>query len=131
HAVVIGDGAEGEHRGQLGGDLALLLEARAKLLTAADVHRQDDGQFAFLDEALDERMAHAGGHVPVDGADVVAGLVFADLLEGDAAALEGAVVFAAEQILDRPAGLELRAADLADDFAWQLGDDSLGHYDRR
>ena len=62
-------------------------------------------------------MAHAGGDVPVDGADVVAGLIFADLLEGDAAALEDAVIFAAEQILDGPAGPELQAANLAKDFA--------------
>src|SRR5205823_2933739 len=57
------------------------------------------------------------GHVPVDGADVVAGLVLADLLEGDAGALEDAVVLAAEQVLDGAAGPELKAADLADDFA--------------
>ena len=62
-------------------------------------------------------MAHAGGDVPVDGADVVAGLIFAHFLEGDAGALEDGVIFAAEQILDGAARRELQAADLADDFA--------------
>src|SRR5205085_7157140 len=99
----------------------LLLVARAELVAAAAIDRQDDGQFALLDEALDERVAHAGGDVPVDGADVVAGLVLADLLERDAGALEDAVVLAAEQILDGAARLELEAADLADDFMRQHG----------
>src|SRR5206468_3676631 len=121
HAVVVADGAEGQHGGQLGGHLALLLQERAELAAATAVEQQQDGQLALLDEALDERVAHAGGDVPVDGADVVAGLVLADLLKGDAGALEDAAVLAAEQVLDGAAGPELEAADLADDFAGEHG----------
>src|SRR5262249_21773797 len=95
--VVVADGAESDDRGELGGDLALLLQHGAEVVAAATVGDEQDGQLALLDEALDEGVAHAGGDVPVDGADVVAGLVFADLLESDAGALEDAVVFAAEQ----------------------------------
>src|SRR5262249_57354495 len=91
------------------------------LVAAAAIDQQHHRQLALLDEALDERVAHAGGDVPVDGADVVAGLVLADLLEGDAGALEDAVVLAAEQVLDGPAGPQLQAADLADDFAGEHG----------
>jgi hypothetical protein len=116
-AIVVGYGAEGQDGGQFRGDLALLLETRAELLAAADVDGQHHRQLAFLDEAFDERVPHAGGDVPVDGADVVAGLVFADFLEGDAGALEDAVVFAAEKVLDGPAGSQLQAADLAQEFA--------------
>ena len=118
-AIVVADGAEGEHGGQLGGHLALLLRPGAELLAAAAIDHQQHGQLAFLDEALDERMAHAGGDVPVDGADVVAGLILAHLLEGDAGALEDGVIFAAEQILDGAAGLQLQAADLTNDFTRQ------------
>ena len=82
---------------------------------------QQDGQLAFLDEALDEGMAHAGGDVPVDGADVVAGLILADLLEGDAAALEDGVIFAAEQVLDGPPGLQLQATNLTQHFTRKHG----------
>ena len=89
---------------------------RAELLAAAAIDQQHHGQLAFLDVALDERMAHAGGDVPVDGADVVAGLVLADLLEGHAAALEDAVILAAEQVLDGPASTELKTADLLDNL---------------
>ena len=120
-AVVVADGAEGQHGGQLGGDLALLLAPRAELVAAAAIDGQQHGQLALLDEALDERMAHAGGDVPVDGAHVVAGLVLAHLLEGDAGALEDAVILAAEQVLDGAAGLQLQAADLAQHLAGQHG----------
>src|SRR5262249_16252010 len=80
---------------------------------------QEQRQLALLDEALDEGVAHARGDVPVDSADVVAGLVLAHLLEGDAAALEDAAVLAAEQVLDGAARPQLQTADLANHFAWQ------------
>ena len=41
-------------------------------------------------------------------AHVVAGLVVADLVEGDAGALEDGVIFAAEQVFDRPTGRSCR-----------------------
>ena len=72
------------------------------------IDQQHHGQLALLDVAFDEGMAHAGGDVPVDGANVVAGLIFADFLEGHAAALEDAAIFAAEQVLDGPASPELQ-----------------------
>jgi hypothetical protein len=66
-------------------------------------------------------MTHAGRDVPVDGADVVSGLVFPDFLEGDASALENAVIFAAENILHGPAGPELETANLAENIAGKHG----------
>ena len=64
-------------------------------------------------------MAHARGDVPVDGADVVAGLVLADLLEGDAGALEDGVILAAEQVLDGALRLQLQTTNLTNDLARQ------------
>ena len=115
-AVVVTDGTERENGSQFGGDLALLLSAAAELLAAAAIDGQEDRQLAFLDEALDERMAHARGDVPIDGANVVAGLVGADFLEGEAGAFEDGVVLAAEQILDGAPRRQLQAPDLADHF---------------
>ncbi len=117
--VVVGQGAERQHRRQLRHHLTLRLQAGAEPLAVADVHGQNDGQFALLDEALDEGMAGAGGDVPVDGPHVVAGLVLADLVEGQAGPLEGAVVGAAEQALDDAAGPQLQAADLTQHLARQ------------
>src|SRR5262249_22218157 len=87
------------------------------LVAAAAIDKQHHRQLALLDEALDERMAVACGHVPIDGANVVAGLILADLLKCDASALEDAMIFAAEQVFDRAACPQLKAANLADDFA--------------
>jgi hypothetical protein len=64
-------------------------------------------------------MTHSSGDVPIDGPDVVTGLVFPDLFEGNAPALKNAVIFAAENILDGPAGPELEAANLAENIAWK------------
>ena len=111
-AVVVAGRAQRQQGRQFRGHFTLLLKAAAKVLTAADVDGQHHRQLAFLDEALDERMPHAGGDVPVNSANVVAGLVLADLFERDAGYLEDTVVFAAQQILDGAARPQLQAAHL-------------------
>src|SRR5438093_17896 len=95
--VVVADGTEGEDGRHLCGDFTFLLLFRAELMTAAAIDDEHHSQLAFLDKTFDERMAHARGDVPVDGADVVAGLIFADFLEGNAGALEDAVVLTTEK----------------------------------
>ena len=95
--VVVADGGEGEHGGDLGGEFALGLVARAEQAGAAHVHDEHEREFAFLDELLDERMVHPRGDVPVNRAHVVAGLVFAHLVEVHALALEDGMVLARER----------------------------------
>ena len=119
--VVVADGAEGEQGGQLGGHFTFLLELGAERLAAGAIDQQHHRQLAFFDVAFDERMAHAGGDVPVDGANVVAGLILAHFLEGHAHALEDAVILAAEQVFDGPASANLEAANLLNDFAGEHG----------
>src|SRR6266571_6758382 len=115
--VVVANGGEGEHGSDLGGQLALGLLAGAEQSGAAQVHEQHEGQFAFLDELFDERMVHARGDVPVDGADFVSRLVFADLLEVHSLALEDAVVLPREGFADEAVGAQLDLADFPEDFA--------------
>src|SRR5262249_7428763 len=112
--VVVADGAERKDGRQLCRDLAFLLEQRPELLAGAGVNEQHYRQLALLDEALDEGVPHARGNIPVDRANVVAGLVLADLFERDAGALEDAVVLAAKQVLHGTAGLQLEATNLTD-----------------
>jgi hypothetical protein len=71
-------------------------------------------------------MPHAGGDVPVDAANLVAGLILADFLEGDAGSLEDAAIGPAERILDGAAGAQLQASHLAQDFAGEHCS-SVGH----
>ena len=58
----------------------------------------EQGDLAFFDEFFSVGLAEAGGDVPVDVADVVAELVFDDLVELHAAAAKGRAVFAAEDV---------------------------------
>jgi hypothetical protein len=58
-------------------------------------------------------MAHASGNIPVDSADIVAGLILAHFLKGDAGALENAVVFPAQQVFDGAASPQLQSPNLA------------------
>src|SRR5262245_49991392 len=93
------------------------MAARAELLTGAGVHQQYHGQLPLFDESLDKRMTHAGRDVPVNVANIVAGLIFADLFESNAGAFEDAVIFATEEIFDGPAGSKLQKANLTQDIA--------------
>ena len=119
--VVVADGGEGQHRGDLGRQLALGLRVRAEQARAADVHHQHQRQLAFLDELLDERMVHPRGDVPVDRADLVAGLVFAHLVEVHPLALEDAVVLAGQRLAHQPVGANLDLPDLLEDLAGNHG----------
>ena len=58
-------------------------------------------------------MPHPSGHVPIDGPNVVTGLVFAHFLEGDARSFEDASVVPAEQVLDGSPSADLQSPDLS------------------
>jgi hypothetical protein len=55
HAVAVLDGRESQHRGQLGGQLALFLGRRAEASRRRHVHQQQHGHLALFDEQLDVR----------------------------------------------------------------------------
>ena len=58
-------------------------------------------------------MIEPGGYVPIDRADIVAELVLTDFGELHASSFEYAVVFAGEDLVHDPTGLDL---DLSDFF---------------
>ena len=95
--VVVADGGEGEHRGDLRREFSFGLVARAEQARTAHVHDEHEREFAFLDEFLDERMIHPRGDVPVNRAHIIAGLVFAHLVEVHALALEDGMILARER----------------------------------
>jgi hypothetical protein len=82
-----------------------------------------DGQFAFLDELFDEGVIHPGGDIPVDGADIIAGLIFADLVKIHPLAFKDAMVMAGERLGDEAIGADF---DLADSFEQFAGDHGTG-----
>ena len=106
--VVVADGAEGDHAGDFRREFALGEIHAAKRARSAHIHDQHDGQLAFLGEFLHVGMPEPRGHVPVDGAHFVAGLVFANLLKVHAPAFEHATVLAREGSFHKPARLQLQ-----------------------
>ena len=115
--VAVADGGEGEDAGDFGGEFLFALGEGAEVARGADIDGEEDGEFAFFAEFFDEGDAGAGGDVPVDEADFVAGGVFADFIEVHAAALEDGVVFAGEGVGDEAAGAQLDLTDFLEDFA--------------
>src|SRR5260370_999275 len=99
-----GGGLDGERR--LGGRAPEV--ARARL-----VDDEEQGDLALFMEGLHEGVSHARRHVPIDGAEIVALLVGADLGELDPLAAKHGAVFAREQRVDEGAGAQLDPLDLA------------------
>src|SRR5262249_24951971 len=104
---------------QLGEGFAFGAGTSARLLAAAQIEHQEDRLFTFFDVPLDEGVPHAGGHIPVDGAHVVAGLIFPDFFESQAAAAKNAAIFAARQTIDGAASANANASEMADDVRRQ------------
>ena len=86
--VIAAERREREDAGDLDRLLALRRVAGAERAGRAHVDDEDDRELALLAVLLDEGAAGARRRVPVDRADVVAGLVFAELVEVHAAAAE-------------------------------------------
>src|SRR5690348_16685478 len=62
-------------------------------------------------------MIHARGNVPIDSADVIAGCVFAHLVEIHALALEDGVICPRERFGHDAVRAQLKLADFLEDFA--------------
>ena len=78
-----------------------------------DIDEEVDVLLALLDVALDVGAAGAGGDFPVHGADVVAGLVEADVFELDATAAEYGAILTGEEVLDGTAAFDLKLVETA------------------
>ncbi len=73
--------------------------------------RNQARDLAVLHVLPDVDRVHPGGDVPVDVADVVAGLVLAQVGQVDAVAAEQAPVVALEQAVERPDDLPVEALE--------------------
>ena len=109
--VVVLDGGKGEECGEGRHDFALHLLAGTEFRRAGGVDHQKHGHFALFDKLFHIRRARTCGHVPVDGAHVVARHVLADLAELHAVPLEGTVVGAGHHGVERATNAKFDAAD--------------------
>src|SRR5690606_12990673 len=109
-AVAIVDGHPAEDGGSLRGYHRFERHLAAEEHAAALVHGDDDRALPLFAEHLGEGLAGAGGDAPVDGADVIALLVGAELLEVDATAAH------ARHVQARDAGDGAVVGDVRDDL---------------
>ena len=79
--MIAAERRECQHPCDLDGLLALRRLARAERARCAHVHDEDDRELPLFAVLLHERAARARRRVPVDRPDVVAGLVFTELVE--------------------------------------------------
>ena len=114
--VAVVAGTEGEDGGDFCGEFAFAEFAAAVEGGSGDVDGDDDGEFAFLTKFTDEGLSGSGGDVPVDEADFVAVLVFAELVEIESLSFEGGVILAAEGFVDESLGADLEAPNALHDF---------------
>src|SRR5687767_1123152 len=113
HPVVVSHRRHREYRRELSRELALESPHRSEALRAGEIDSDHHCQLALFDVALHERAAHSRGHVPVDRANLVSGLILAYLGELHSLTLERAAVFAGEQRVDEAARAKLDELHLA------------------
>src|SRR6202043_3474749 len=70
-----------------------------------------DSKFPFLGEFFDKGRPETRGDVPINRANLVAGLIFADVLKVHSASFEDAVVVTGKSGLDQPACFNFERAD--------------------
>ena len=111
HFIVVLDGREGQCGGNFGHAIALERGHRTEIATARHIDQQHHGQFALLLKHLDVRLVEAGGHVPVDRANIITGLVLSHLAESHTTTFVLAVVLSGEDVATETTGLDLNLAD--------------------
>ncbi len=115
-AIIVADGGKGQHGGDFRREVALHLLSATEQVRGTDIDHEHDGHFALFDKFFDVRRAGAGGDVPVDGADVVAGHIFAHLVELHPAPLEGGMVLPRKHVVHGVFGGDLDSSDFFQKF---------------
>src|SRR4029077_927084 len=114
-AIHVLDSRERKNSSQLGSDVAFTPVDGAERHRRRNVDRDDHREIALLDELLHVRSARARSDVPIDCADVVARLIFADLRELDPAPMKGGVIVARKTGADEPRRKNLEVANASGD----------------
>ncbi|MPN01076.1 hypothetical protein SDC9_148276 [bioreactor metagenome] len=87
----------------------------------ADIHNQHQGELPLFYKLLDERMVHPGGDIPVNGTDLVPGLILAHLVKVHSLALEHAVILSRQRFTDQAVGANFNLPDFLENLAWNHG----------
>ena len=111
HFVVVGGGGEGEYGRNLRRHFPLKPVHRAKIFRRAHVHHEHHRQFPLFHVPLDVRRAGASGYVPVNGTNLIAGLVRPYLVKLHPLPLKDRMVLPGKRIIHHPPRPQFNAAD--------------------
>lgn len=114
--VVVARSREGEERAKLGGSVPFRPGTGTKILRRGDIRHQHQRELALFDVTLYEGRTSARGDIPIDGANVIANGIRADLIELDARAFEYRDVLARQDIGDLTTGAQLDFLDATNDL---------------
>ena len=134
HLVVVMNGAEGKNRSDFGSQFPLAFTNTSEIAGGADIQHDHHGHLTLFREFLDIRFPCPRGHIPVDGADLVAGRVGTHLLEVHPAPLEDALILPGKRRLHESPGAELEASDLTENLArivhrsWEVIRSAVGSF---
>ena len=104
--VVVTNRRECQDRTDFRCDFIFHRSGRPEIFGTAQVDEQHHRQLAFFLKNFDKRMIESGGDVPIDRADIVSILVFADFGEFHAASFKDRMVFAGEDVVHQPPCLD-------------------------
>ena len=110
-AVAGQEARQGRHEVDQDAPLEPLGSVGAEVDRRAEVEQEPRGDLAVLDVLADVRRVHPRGDVPVDVADVVAVLVFAQVGEVEAVAAEQGAVVALQQAVEPADDLPVEALE--------------------
>ena len=110
--IVILYSRKSQCRSDLRNNLFLHYVHGTKVSTTRYIDQQHHGQFALFFEHLYIRAHIAGGHVPVDIADIVAVLILAYFAERHTTTFKGRVVLSCKNIAGQAAGLYFNSPNL-------------------
>ena len=129
HAIVVAHCRHREDGAKLRRQLTLETPNGAEPFGPRQVDGEHDRQLALLDVALDERLAHAGRHVPIDGTHLVAGEVLSTSANSIPCPLKTERYSPLKSEFTSPRA-QLDELDLPEDFGRDPDDDALSRFVR-
>ena len=116
--IIVLNGRKSKRGSNLCLHLLLHLPHRTKIEAGRNIHHEHHRHFAFFLEHLDVGFAHAGRHVPVNVAHIIAILILAHLRESHTPPLEGRMVLASKEVAGESARFDFYPPDTLYQFIW-------------
>ena len=99
----------------------------AKRPACRQIHEKHDGELPLFDEALHIRVTHAGGYIPINGTNLIAGSVFANFIKLHPPTFEDTLVFSGKDVVNRFAGIDFDVTNFLCQFFGNQGTSTVSN----